>query len=153
MSTPVLADVPVRSSLTLTRRWVSVLQPPVFARRSLWLAWLGADGRQSPIVLPVDGVPVEPDHRLLTGLLDVHRQVTDHLGGDDSHLALALCRPGEPVQTEDDSKWTDALHEVLDDALDGTWSLHLAAGGRVEPLVEAPSFFVRAAARAGDGLR
>lgn len=153
MSTTLLADVPVRSSLALTRRWVSILQPPVFVRRSLWLAWLGPDGRQSPIILPVDDVPVEPDRRLLTGLLDVHRQVADHLGGGDVHLALVLCRPGEPGQDEHNGEWAGALHEVLDDALDGTWSLHLAAGGRVEPLVEAPSFFVRVAARASDGAR
>ncbi len=153
VTTPTLADVPVRSSLALTRRWASVLQPPVFGRRSLWLAWLGADGRQSPVVVPVDDLPLRPDRRRLAGLLDVHRQVADHLGGLDVHLALALCRPGEPVATADDDAWASALHELLDDALDGTWSLHLAAGGRVEPLVEAPTFFVRVAQRAGEGHR
>jgi hypothetical protein len=45
--------------------------------------------------------------------------------------------------TEDDDGWVPAFHEVLDSALDGSWSLHLAAGGRVESLVEAPTFFVR----------
>ncbi len=152
VTTPTRADVPVRSSRALTRRWAGVLQPPVFARRSLWLAWLGADGRQSPVVVPVDDLPIRPDQRRLTGLLDIHRQVTDHLTDADVHLAMALCRPGEPVATTDDAAWAAALREVLDGALD-TWSLHLAAGGRVEPLVEAPAFFVRVSARSGDGLR
>ncbi|MEX5718597.1 hypothetical protein [Geodermatophilus maliterrae] len=70
---------------------------------------------------------------------------------------MALRRPGEPVETEDDAEWAGALHEVLDDALDGTWSLHLAAGGRIEPLVESPGFFVRVGRatvrRAGGHLR
>ncbi|MGY1665948.1 hypothetical protein [Geodermatophilus sp. SYSU D00696] len=143
MTTPLLADVPVRSSLALTRRWVSLLQPLTFGRRSLWLTWLGADCRQSPVLLPVDDVPALPDRRLLTGLLEVHREVATHLTGDGVHLAAALCRPGEPEAVEDDHEWADALHEVLDDSLDGTWSLHLAAGGRVEPLVDVPRSFLR----------
>jgi hypothetical protein len=153
VTTPTLADVPVRSSLALTRRWTALLQPPTSAGRSLWLTWLGPDGRQSPVLLPVDDVPAVPDRRLLSGLLDLHAEVAPHLGGDDVHLAMALSRPGEPVQTEHDAAWACALHDVLDDALDATWSLHLAAGGRVEPLVEASSFFVRVAARLGDGPR
>ena len=153
VTTPSLTDAPIRSPLALPRRWVEVLRPPVFGRRSLWLTWLDTDGRQPPLVVPVDDLPVRPDRRRLAGLLDVHRQVADHLGSSDVHLALALCRPGEPVATADDDAWTSALHELLDDALDGTWSLHLAAVGRVEPLVEAPSFFVRVAQRAGEGHR
>ena len=153
VTTPTLADVPVRSSLALTRRWTTLLQPPTFAGRSLWLTWLGADGRQAPVVVPVDDVPAVPDRRLLSGLLDLHAELTPHLGGDDVHLAMALSRPGEPVQTEHDAAWACTLHDVLDDALDATWSLHLAAGGRVEPQVEASSFFVRVAARLGDGPR
>ncbi|MGY1696825.1 hypothetical protein ACI780_18155 [Geodermatophilus sp. SYSU D00814] len=150
MTTPALADVPVRSSQALTRRWVSLLTPSTSVRRSLWLTWLGADGRQSPVVLPVDDVPVEPDRGLLSRVLDVHAEVGTHLTGDGAHLALALCRPGEPVETDDDGEWVGALHEVLDGALDGTWSLHLAAGGRVEPLVDVPSSFLL---RAGDSRR
>ncbi len=153
VTTPSLTDVPIRSSLALTRRWVDVLQPPVFGGRSLWLTWLGTDGHQAPVVVPIDDLPVRPDRARLSSLLDVHRQVADHLADAEAHLAMALCRPGEPAVTTDDAAWASTLHELLDDALDGTWSLHLAAGGRVEPLVEAPSFFVRFAARAEDGPR
>ena len=81
--------------------------------------------------------------------------MASHLPGDDVHLAMALCRPGEPVPTEDDDEWVSAFHEVLDSALDGSWSLHIAAGGRVEFLVEAPTSSVRTgwatARRAEDG--
>ncbi len=147
---PSLTDAPICSALALTRRWVDVLQPPVFGGRSLWLTWLGADGHHAPIVVPIDDLPGRPDRGRLANLLDVHRQVADHLADAEAHLALALCRPGEPTATDDDAAWASALHELLDDALDGTWSLHLAAGGRVEPLVEAPSFFARVAARTGD---
>ena len=139
MTTPPLADVPVRSAADLTARWLAVLDPPVFGARSLWLTWFGADGRQLPVVVPVDDLPRIPGTAMLLGLREVHDSVlTDQLGGD-GHLALALCRPGEPTTTEDDDEWAEALRTVLDDdQIDGTWSLHVAAGGEVVPLVQAP---------------
>jgi len=64
MTTPALAEVPVRSALALTRRWIDLLQPSTFGARALWLAWFDADGRQSPVLVPVDNLPVTPDpHR------------------------------------------------------------------------------------------
>ena len=92
MTTPPLAQVPVRSAAELTQRWADLLDPPVFAARSLWLLWLTGDGRSLPLVVPVDDLPAVPD------------------------------RP--------------TLHTVLDDAIESRWSLHLAAGGRVVPVVE-----------------
>lgn len=139
MTKPSLADVPIRSTAELTDRWGTVLDPPIFGARSLWLMWLTGDGRMLPVIIPVDDIPRVPDHAMLGGLLSVHEGISDeHLGGD-GHLALALCRPGRPEITEDDDCWLEALAEVLDDALDGNWSLHLAAAGRVQPLVGMPS--------------
>ncbi len=137
MTTAPLASVPVRSAPELTRRWVTVLEPPVFAARSLWLLWLGEDSCMLPVVVPVDDVPRLPDRATLHGLVDLHDAVTDRSTGP-THLALALCRPGPAAVTADDDGWADGLRGVLDEALDGTWSLHLAAGGRVVPLVGAP---------------
>jgi hypothetical protein len=68
----------------------------------------------------------------------LNESVVDGQLGDDAHLALALCRPGEPVVSDSDDEWVDALSEVFDGLVAQTWSLHLGAGGRVEPLVEAP---------------
>ncbi|PWW23462.1 hypothetical protein JD79_02636 [Geodermatophilus normandii] len=69
MTTPAVADVPVRSPLALTRRWASLLQPLVFDARSLRLSWIGPDGRQSPVLLPIGDLPDRPDLRLVSGLL------------------------------------------------------------------------------------
>jgi hypothetical protein len=138
MTTPALSEVPVRSALALTRRWVALLQPPTFRTRSLWLAWFDAEGRQSPVLMPVDDLPVTPDPSMFESLRLLNETVVSAQLGDDGHLAMALCRPGEAVATEDDDEWVDALSEIFDGLVDQTWSLHLAAGGRVEPLVEAP---------------
>ncbi|NEK87675.1 hypothetical protein GCU60_18205 [Blastococcus saxobsidens] len=129
-------DAPVRAAAELTDRWRAVLEPPVFGARSMWLTWFGADGRQLPLVIPVDDLPLAPDAALLVGLRDVHESVVvDQLGGV-GHLALALCRPGAAAVTGDDEAWAEALRHVLDE---GSWSLHVAAGGEVRPLVAGPS--------------
>jgi hypothetical protein len=139
MTKPPLADVSVRSASDLTSRWATLLDPPIFGACSLWLMWLGADGLVLPIVVPIDDLPPLPDGGLTAGLLQVHAGVVaDHLGGE-GHLALALCRPGRPQASQDDERWAARLHAALDDELQGTWSLHLAAGGRVSQLVAPPS--------------
>jgi hypothetical protein len=135
MTTPPLADVPVRTAEELTARWAALLEPPVFDARALWLTWLVDDGRMLPVVVPVDDLPRLPDNALLSGLLGLHDAISEeHLDGG-GHLAMALCRPGRPDITDDDDTWVGALSELLDDQIDDTWSLHLAAGGRVLPLV------------------
>jgi hypothetical protein len=86
--------------------------------------------------VPVDDVPDVPDPAMSGGLLGLHEVVTEeHLDGAAGHLAMALCRPGHPAITADDDEWADAMHVLLDDGrIDGTWSLHLAAGNRVVEL-------------------
>jgi hypothetical protein len=135
MTTPALSEVPVRSALSLTRRWVALLQPPTFAARSLWLAWFDAEGRQSPVLVPIDDLPVVPDPSMFDGLRVLNETVAMAQLGDDGHLAMALCRPGDVVVTDSDDEWVDALSEIFDGLVGQTWSLHLAAGGRVVELV------------------
>ena len=54
------------------------------------------------------------------------------------HLAMALCRPGPPAVLPDDAVWAEGLREKVGAHVDGTWSLHLAAGGSVLPIVNPP---------------
>lgn len=140
MTTP-LADVPIRSADELTGRWMTLLDPPVFGARSLWLSWFGSDGRMLPVVVPVDDIPLVPEPASLMGLRHIHDLILMEQLGGAGHLALALCRPGGAAIRGDDELWADALHSTLDDGrIDGSWSLHLGAGGRVVPLVAAPSW-------------
>ena len=138
MTTPAIATVPVRSAAELTARWRALLEPPVFRARSLWLAWFDGDGRQSPVVVPVDDLPVSPDPTIYAGLRGLNAAVAESTGRG-CHLAMALCRPGRAAVGDSDDEWVAALGEVFDDLVGQTWSLHLAAGGQVLPLVEADS--------------
>jgi hypothetical protein len=136
VTTPELARIPVRSPLALTRRWVTLLAPPVFGARSLWLTWLDDQGLMLPLVIPIDDVPLTPDSHVLRGVRQMHETVIAQRGV--AHLAMALCRPGNSVLTEDDDEWVEALRADLDDGIDETWSLHLAAGGAVVSVVGLP---------------
>ena len=136
MTTPPIASVPVRSAAELTTRWRTLLEPPVFRARSLWLAWFDGDGRQSPVVVPVDDIPVSPDTGIYAGLRGLNAAVAESQGGHGCHLAMALCRPGKASVSDSDGEWVAALSEVFDGLNGQTWSLHLAAGGLVLPLVE-----------------
>jgi len=136
MTTPAIAEIPVRSAAELTRRWEQLLEPPTFRLRSLWLTWFDADGRQSPVVIPIDDLPRSPDAGMFEGLRLLNESVVSAGLGDGGHLAMALCRPGKAVPLDSDDEWVDALAGIFDGLVDQTWSLHLAAGGVIKPLVE-----------------
>jgi hypothetical protein len=138
MTTPAIASVPVRSAAELTTRWRTLLEPPVFRARSLWLAWFDSEGRQSPVVVPVDDLPETPDPGHYAGMRGLNAAVAESQG-PGCHIAMALCRPGRATVLDGDDAWVAGLAEVFDDLTDQTWSLHLAAGGRVMPLVEPPA--------------
>ncbi|MGZ4508691.1 MAG: hypothetical protein ACXVX8_17325 [Blastococcus sp.] len=144
MTKPAPAQIPIRSADDLTARWATVLDPPVFGHRSLWLLWLDDNGLMLPVVVPIDDVPAVPDRQLIDSLLLMSDTVLqEHLPDDDGHIGFALCRPGPPEVTADDDAWAEALQLEFDDASDGTWSLHLAAAGRVTPLIGPPPFLWR----------
>jgi len=138
MTTPHLADVPVTTQRELRRRWAAVLEPPVFAARSMWIMWLRADGSTLPTLVPIDELPREPDARTTTGLVDLAGTVADEHTDGIGHVAFALCRSGQPTCSGNDQAWADGLQRAAGEAGLSSWSLHLAAGGAVLPLVAPP---------------
>ena len=101
------------------------------------VAWVGDDGLMLPLVTPIDEIPLRPDRDMMPGVLGLHEAVAG-LHPTPVHLAMALCRPGRPAVIPDDASWAEALREEVGDHLDGPWSLHLAAGGSVLPVVNPP---------------
>ena len=135
MTTPATASAPVRSAAELTDRWRTLLDPPLFRARALWLTWFDSAGRQSPVVVPVEDLPQTPDPASYAGFRGLNGAVVDSMGRG-CHLAMALCRPGAATVRDSDDEWVAAFAEVFDGLVDQTWSLHLAASGEVLPLVE-----------------
>jgi hypothetical protein len=136
MTTPPLAAVPVRTAEALTRRWAALLEPPVFAARSLWLTFYD-DRLMTSVVIPVDDVPAVPDRPLVANVAQVCETVVESHVAGKAHVALALCRPGRPTVTRDDEAWERALAEAFV-TTGRAWSLHLAAGGEIVPMVDLP---------------
>lgn len=141
MTTSSLADVPISSAAELTERWSTLLTPPVFGARSLWLLWIDDDGRMLPVVMPVDDVEARPDKGVVAGLLEMHRGVAEQFLGGSAHVAMALCRPGEPEMTDDDAAWVAELAVAFGPESDESWSLHLAADGAVTELIRSPHWY------------
>ena len=135
MTTPAISSAPVRSPAELTDRWRTLLDPPLFRARSLWLTWFDSEGLQSPVVVPVEDLPTTPDPGLYAGFRGLNGAVAESQGRG-CHLAMALCRPGAAKVQDSDDEWVAAFAEVFDGLVDQTWSLHLAAAGEVRPLVE-----------------
>jgi hypothetical protein len=136
MTKPPLANVPVRTAEDLTRRWHVLLEPPVFSARSLWLTWFD-NGLMLPVVIPIDDIPTRPDPEMLTNLVHVCESIAESHVGGECHVGLALCRPGERRVTRDDEAWAAGLRSAFASS-EATWSLHLAAGGSIVPMVAMP---------------
>ena len=137
MTKPPLADVPVRSAEELTHRWETMLDPPVFGARSLWLSWFD-DGLMLPVVIPVDDVPAVPDRALLANLASVLESVTETHCAGIAHLAMALCRPGRLKVTKDDEAWARGLREAFDGDRAAPGACTSPPAGQIVSMVEAP---------------
>jgi hypothetical protein len=131
-STPVLSDA------ELTERWRALLQlggPP--SRRSLFLAWLRADGTMVPLLIPVDDVPLEPDRVALANLVELHTTVAESDGAEprELHLAMLLERDGPVGLSPDDHAWCSAIEAVVRDRHGIDCSVHVGNGRTAVPVL------------------
>lgn len=124
---PQADDLPdVHTGTELTARWRQLLEPLVFDRRSLWLGWWSADGRQAPLLMPIDDLPAEPDPELIRSFWGVLTQTLDEFT-PDGHAGMVLTRPGLPGPTVGDQRWATALADTAPSDPPISWSLHVAA--------------------------
>jgi hypothetical protein len=100
--------------------------------------WLRADGTALPLVVPIDDLPRPFDRDTADGLVDVAGAFRDEHTAGIGHVAMALCRPGHATCSALDRQWADGLARAATAAALPDWSLHLAAGGAVVPLVAPP---------------
>ncbi len=107
--------------------WCALMGPGGFARRSLWMIFVHADGNLAPVVSPIDDVPLVPDARLLRNLATVVAEVVADFGT----AAFLLSRPGTLPMTESDRRWARALRAAVDPAV-SPWPVHLATRDRVQ---------------------
>ncbi len=121
--TPLPPDFSVHDDADLSALWHTLIGPGEFGQRTLWLTFLDQDGRVSPLIVPIDDIPTEPDALFARNIA----RIIDKLvaGGDTSSVALLLSRPGVNDMTALDRRWARALHAELGPEL-SRWPIHLA---------------------------
>ena len=115
---------------------VAKLVGPAVTDRQLWLMLVDGDGRQNPVVVPISGMPRNPDARGLAGLAHV-------LGGLRTELATAR-GPGAVIFTRErrgsdavlplDQAWAEALADTCRRAEVALRGIYLSTPGGVQRL-------------------
>lgn len=135
-------DAPlVRSTEDLRQRWRSIFGTGGFIR-SLWLMGLTADGRQLPVIIPIDNLP----RRLWPpGLIQIG-ELLSLMVSDDATVAMALTCPWAPGHRDGFSRDDRRLAADIQSGVESaraqgawpwrTWPLHMARDGVVEAVEE-----------------
>lgn len=126
-------DEPLRTERDMVGRVRDLLAPPSSPAR-LWILVLDDEGRQTPLLIPIDGRPVFPDPPLLDGLMGaLTALIGENLDGG-GQLLFVVERLGPFGPTHQDHCWAAALAGACaraDLSLAGTF---LLSPGGVSPL-------------------
>lgn len=81
--------------------------------RRLWLMFVDGDGRQSPVLIPIDDLPFAPEPPLMNGLEHVLGGLRDQLATErDGSVMLTLERRGPDEVLAADVVWAVALRSA-----------------------------------------
>lgn len=105
------------------RELLSTMLGPAL-RRQLWAFLLASNGRQLPIVIPIDGIPASPSDEELRSIVSSLGQVLDEYGPGGSIL-FALERPGDETPHGFDELWADGLHSAAEDEAVDVFAIYL----------------------------
>jgi hypothetical protein len=139
MPTTRRSAVAIASSSELSLWWAEVLSERDDPGCSVSMMWLDPSHHMLGRVLRLTGAPLRPTSGLARSLAHLHAQIVHISGRPPGHIALALSRPGAAEVGEDDHEWATALRAAFADLVEATWSLHLAAGTWITPLVDPPT--------------
>lgn len=114
----------------LTRMWRSLTAESTWTTRELWLSIL-VDGEPTPVLVPIEDIPAEPDPSGIDGLMQLCTHFTDDPG--TTTFAFLLLRPGTGALADGDRRWAAALVEAARAAGVVLEPVHHASTVRVEP--------------------
>jgi hypothetical protein len=129
MDIPRPGETVIRSHADLFAFWQGLMGPGGFGVARIWLAFLDEEHRVQPLIVPIDGIPAEPDRPFLRGLTRVVADLVDT--GDASSAAMLISRPGPSAMASSDRRWARALRAELGDEL-AVWPIHLATRDRIQ---------------------
>ena len=127
----------IRTADDLHGAWRALMGPLGFARRSVWLLFLTADGRPAGPLLSIDDLPDGPYDLAVDDLVSVCEEI---LGGpgERGSVAVLMTRPGRDPWHVADRAWGRWLTAVARRIEGPTWPVHRANDLELvpEPLTE-----------------
>lgn len=103
-TTPLIGDAAIAVRIT------EILGDDESAGRTLWTFFLDARQVQSPVLLPVDDLPLDPSPKLAASLLNVLAQ-TLATDGDGGSVLFTVQRPGPMAANAGDRAWAQLLRD------------------------------------------
>jgi|SRR5690625_363320 len=114
----------------VTLMWQELAAEASWTARELWLN-VFVDGEPTPLVVPIDDLPDEPDPSGVAGLMTMCERLVEQLGA--TSFAFLLARPSVGGPSDADLRWAVALVEAARDAGIPLETIHHANAAGVEP--------------------
>jgi hypothetical protein len=122
-------DAPIRTASELYALWQKLMGRGGFGQRTLWLIFLDGENRPVKVIIPVEGIPVEPDEVVLDNLALALDEARQEFGA--CTVPALLSRPGHHAMTDADRRWAIEIRRRLARHL-GPWPVHLATCNRIQ---------------------
>jgi hypothetical protein len=101
---------PVRTDADVLSRVELLIDPVDRLRQSLWLFFLDRDDIQSPVVVPIEDVPDDPEPDEVGSLCWIIAEVLGSTEPEGS-VIVTLTRPGQAAIRETDRIWHERLQD------------------------------------------
>ena len=99
------SDAPLTTPAAVLAHVTELVGPAL--RRQCWLLFTDSDSRPLPIVVPIDGLPVDPDPHEIARFLEALGEIVETAGARG--IIVAWERPGGPDVAMQESDWMVAL--------------------------------------------
>jgi hypothetical protein len=121
-------EPPIGNPVELQALWQRLMGRGRFGKRTLWLLFLDESDRPIKLIVPIEGIPVEPDVAALDGIGRMLDAVHDERRSGT--VPMLLSRPGAGAMTGSDRRWAAEITRRLSRNL-GPWPIHLATCNRI----------------------
>ena len=117
--------IPLSTDALIQQRVATLIGKAI--RRQLWVMFLDENDVQLPVLMPIDGVPTQPEGN--ERLPEILRQLVDSVGAHS--VILVLERYASQELTGSDIAWARALHKAAEGADIGLRAILLSHRGGV----------------------
>ncbi|WP_052591813.1 hypothetical protein [Luteipulveratus mongoliensis] len=124
-----LRDCVIKTEVDLLELWEGLMGEGGFSQRSLWLIFLDREGRPTPLIVPIDELPDEPDPDDVARIARLIEHAREEVKVES--VPMLLSRPGPTWMQDGDRRWAAALTEAFA-GQQPQWPIHLATTDHVQ---------------------